>query len=157
MAATYSLASRLHELLGLHYKGFDMVSSFDSTVTSGYDGANAAHDGCTLGGAGESKALHWVQAQDWLHLYDSPNNTTQTLAQRGQQWGNTYKVIGDLAGDVLDMPMSPQQFCAFMILLKLRRACESGYKDPDCFVDIMGYANLALSCYNESSAPKVTD
>ena len=128
-----------------------MVSSFDSTVTSGYDGANAAHDVCTFGGAGEAKV------QDWLHLYDSPNNTSHTLAQRGQQWGNTYKVIGDLAGDVLDMPMSPQQFCAFMILLKLRRACESGYKDSDCFVDIMGYANLALSCYNESSAPKVTD
>lgn len=134
-----------------------MVSSFDSTVTSGYDEANAAHDVCTSGGAGESKAPDWVQVQDWLHLYDSPNNASQTLAQRGQQWGNTYKVIGDLAGDVLDMPMSPQQFCAFMILLKLRRACESGYKDSDCFVDIMGYANLALSCYNESSAPKVTD
>lgn len=133
-----------------------MVSSFDSTVTSGYDEANAAHDGCTFWGVGVSKAQDIVQVQDWLHLYDAPNNAAQTLAQRGQQWGNTYKVIGDLAGDVLDLPMSPQQFCAFMILLKLRRACESDYKDSDCFVDIMGYANLALSCYNESGAPKVT-
>lgn len=134
-----------------------MVSSFDSTVTSGYDEANAAHECFMFEDAEKNKAQDRVQVQDWLHLYSSPINTAHTLAQRGQQWGNTYKVIGDLAGDVLDLPMSPQQFCAFMILLKLRRACESGYKDSDCFVDIMGYANLALSCYNESSAPKVTD
>lgn len=66
------------------------------------------------------------------------------LDERESQWKDTYKVIGKFSEEVLGIPMTPEQFCSFMILLKLTRYSRSEYKEEDCLVDIIGYAKLVL-------------
>lgn len=66
------------------------------------------------------------------------------LGERGAQWKDTYKVIGKYSEEVLGLPMTVEQFCSFMILLKLTRYSRSEYKERDCLVDIIGYAKLVL-------------
>ena len=66
------------------------------------------------------------------------------LGERGEQWKDTYKVIGKFSEEVLGIPMTPEQFCSFMILLKLTRYSRAGYGEDDCLRDIIGYANLIL-------------
>lgn len=72
-------------------------------------------------------------------------DTNKILQERGAEWQDTYKIIGDVAGDVLGLKMSQEEFCSFMILLKLVRYRKSGFKNKDCLVDIVGYANLILN------------
>ena len=66
------------------------------------------------------------------------------LDERASQWKDTYKVIGKFSEEVLGIPMTPEQFCSFMILLKLTRYSRAGYGEDDCLKDIIGYANLIL-------------
>lgn len=96
------------------------VSDLDITAAAGYDG--------------ELDEDNEVSSE--LHLI---------LEDRGKQWGDTYKVIGKFSGEVLGMPMTKEQFCAFMMLLKLTRYARSNFSERDCLVDIIGYAHLADS------------
>lgn len=66
------------------------------------------------------------------------------LDERACQWKDTYKVIGKFSEEVLGIPMTVNQFCSFMILLKLTRYSRAGYAEEDCLRDIIGYANLIL-------------
>lgn len=66
------------------------------------------------------------------------------LLERSSDWQDTYKVIGPLAKEVLGIEMSQQQFCAFMILLKLVRFSKSNFTSKDCIDDIIGYAGLTF-------------
>lgn len=66
------------------------------------------------------------------------------LDERSHQWKDTYKVIGKFSEEVLGIPMTPEQFCSFMILLKLTRYSRAGYNEGDCLRDIIGYAKLVL-------------
>lgn len=69
---------------------------------------------------------------------------SKLLVERSSDWQDTYKVIGPLAKEVLGIEMSQQQFCAFMILLKLVRFYKSDFTSKDCIDDIIGYANLTF-------------
>lgn len=98
--------------------------SFDNVATSGYDG--------------EMDTPHYTPIGAFSGTLGG------TLGERGAQWKDTYKVIGDYSGDVLGLPMTTLEFCSFMMLLKLTRFSRSEYRERDCLVDIIGYANLAL-------------
>ena len=68
----------------------------------------------------------------------------ELLDERSHQWKDTYKVIGKFSEEVLGIPMTPEQFCSFMTLLKITRYSRAGYNEDDCLRDIIGYANLIL-------------
>lgn len=104
------------------------LSLLDVAATSGYDGSL------------EESATLQLSEQ---HCGGNPH-IVSVAEERACQWGDTYKVIGPLAKGVLGIEMNQQQFCAFMVLLKLVRYHKSGYTEKDCMVDIANYARLAL-------------
>lgn len=67
------------------------------------------------------------------------------LKQRQGQWGDAYKQIADDWNAVLGTQLTSSDFIAMMLLMKLRRWKNSGYKEQDCLTDIIGYAKLGLS------------
>lgn len=67
------------------------------------------------------------------------------LAERGKQWGDAYKQISGDWDELLGIKTTTEEFIAMMIVLKLRRWRNSGYKERDCLTDIIGYAKLALN------------
>lgn len=67
------------------------------------------------------------------------------LKQRQGQWGDAYKQIADDWNSVLGTQLTSSDFIAMMLLMKLRRWKNSGYKEQDCLTDIIGYAKLGLS------------
>lgn len=75
----------------------------------------------------------------------SGGEADDVLAERGKQWGDAYKQISGDWAELLGIHTSTEQFIAMMIVLKLRRWRNSGYKEKDCLTDIIGYAKLALN------------
>ena len=72
------------------------------------------------------------------------------LKQRQGQWGDAYKQIADDWNAVLGTQLNSSDFIAMMLLMKLRRWKNSGYKEQDCLTDIIGYAKLGLSLSDEA-------
>lgn len=75
----------------------------------------------------------------------SGGEADDVLAERGKQWGDAYKQISGDWDELLGIKTTTEQFIAMMIVLKLRRWRNSGYKEKDCLTDIIGYAKLALN------------
>lgn len=75
----------------------------------------------------------------------SGGEADDVLAERGKQWGDAYKQISGDWDELLGIKTTTEEFIAMMIVLKLRRWRNSGYKERDCLTDIIGYAKLALN------------
>lgn len=74
------------------------------------------------------------------------NQLLDTLDVRDSSWKNTYKIISEVSEQTVGVKFeSYKHFCSFMILLKIMRYYKSEFKENDCLLDIIGYANLVLS------------
>lgn len=74
-----------------------------------------------------------------------PDEVANTLHQRDEQWGDTYKRVANMFNLVTGNKLTTGDFITLMLCLKLLRWNHSGYKDNDSLVDIIGYARLGMT------------
>lgn len=74
-----------------------------------------------------------------------PDEVANTLHQRDEQWGDTYKRVANMFNLVTGNKLTTGDFITLMLCLKLLRWNHSGYKDDDSLVDIIGYARLGMT------------
>lgn len=83
-----------------------------------------------------------------------PDEVANTLHQRDEQWGDTYKRVANMFNLVTGNKLTTGDFITLMLCLKLLRWKHSGYKDDDSLVDIIGYARLGMSKSETTKEPK---
>lgn len=74
-----------------------------------------------------------------------PDEVANTLHQRDEQWGDTYKRVANMFNLVTGNKLTTGDFITLMLCLKLLRWKHSDYKDDDSLVDIIGYARLGMT------------